>query len=1003
MGAAGLGANIFGNMTAKKGTEQVSTKTPQQQMIANILGQIYLDKLGQWTMTPRGLVFEYNPEQPPEYPLPRTAGLTGLQQQGIQQASNLGNMQQSIMGQGAPNYMDALSKYKPGNIQELAGQYQKPATLQNEPYQFNQMALTGMGPGRPDVKQDTKYFSLSPMTPQSHVDPFSQVARPMDWAGPINRDMLANNLSSQPYWNPKWGPVPPVGYMEPKDREKASGIGKLLSWPAQGTSVGKALTWPFSDLAVNTNKNAWGWRSGNSPYEPRAMGGPVMAGMQQQRNPQYLVGEKGPEMHVANNGQRNMVGENGPEIFDPSKSGQIIPNNKLQGQQKQGVGPQQRTGQEKPLPQNMQGAMGGMGQMGNMGPRPPMPLVPQQMVPQLPGQALAPRAEGGPVSAGGTTDITTADQGSNSRWWYSPSGQEYEIPQFNNAVEWAKWLHWPSETQPGVGQGPGWETHQALTGAGFNPATYWNTPNQFEPQQRTDWGSQEWDFDNNAWSVSGSADQWTPGAQWNPTQQGYTGGNWTYNYATGQWEMPQAFNQYSAAPLEGWSWMEPGEGQTGQAMWAPEGYQFAAAPAQETPYDWSQQQWTYDPTTGQWSVPMVEGQSAPFAGATPYYPNQAWQMGAFTNPNQPAPISGWQWATPGEGQTGQGMWAPQGFTGFGAAEPPSEQPPAEEPPTETEEQQAELPTYEFAVDPNQFPSYTGAEWWQENYPEEYASLMQLINNPQSAYTYNPEDITQTWQQAIYEPGMQTWQEDVAPWLKEQFVKTGNVMGSEMPRYLTREAGKLQQNYEGILAQMQQEGRMREASALQDMYNRQMQAMNTWAGVTSLPSQAGYTDAMVDQIYNQIDTSQISLPAEMKQALMNVDLTRAGIAQIYDQLSITNPNVNDSQKIDNIIKLAQLDSMQGSALQQQVQTIGNALQNIGMMMSIAQPEQMTVQNVLTMTYEDWLNAVGPENVVAATTALSNLLGYGMTENIVYNPAQMPMDLSWLGSLFAGSGD
>ena len=104
------------------------------------------------------------------------------------------------------------------------------------------------------------------------------------------------------------------------------------------------------------------------------------------------------------------------------------------------------------------------------------------------------------------------------------------------------------------------------------------------------------------------------------------------------------------------------------------------------------------------------------------------------------------------------------------------------------------------------------------------------------------------------------------------------------------------------------------------------------------------------------------------------------------------------KIDNIIKLAYLDGMGGSALRQQVDTMNVALQNIMLQFAIDDREYMNVQSVLSGTYQDWVNAIGPDNLLNATTALWNSLGYGTIENMISVPQSSPMDLSWVGSLF-----
>src|SRR3990167_4447995 len=71
-----------------------------------------------------------------------------------------------------------------------------------------------------------------------------------------------------------------------------------------------------------------GYASG--PPVARAFGGPVMRGIRRPQ-PQYLVGEVGPELYDRNppGPPYSIVGGDGPEIFNPPADGNIIPNDRV--------------------------------------------------------------------------------------------------------------------------------------------------------------------------------------------------------------------------------------------------------------------------------------------------------------------------------------------------------------------------------------------------------------------------------------------------------------------------------------------------------------------------------------------------------------------------------------------------------------------------------------------------------------------------------------------------
>jgi len=99
---------------------------------------------------------------------------------------------------------------------------------------------------------------------------------------------------------------------------------------------------------------------------------------------------------------------------------------------------------------------------------------------------------------------------------------------------------------------------------------------------------------------------------------------------------------------------------------------------------------------------------------------------------------------------------------------------------------------------------------------------------QSTYTYNPDEITQNWQEAYYDPAMQTFQQDTVPYLREAALASGNLLGEETPKYISRQARALTTELQAERAKMLQEGRTLEAQALQDLENRRLQGMQMGA-------------------------------------------------------------------------------------------------------------------------------------------------------------------------------
>lgn len=828
-GLLGLGGAALGAFGGGSDTKTRSTLLPIQKELMSILSQRQMSRLGRWIDTPRGRVFEYNPEPIPEYSLPRVAGLTGLQQNLLQQGSDLSNFQNQVLAnQNRGSLLNALQGYQPGNIGQTAQQLQASRTqpqFTSTPYAINPMAISGMGPGRPDIQQPLQYFHRRPTVPDLTVQ--ADETNRDAFRGPLSRQSLAKALQ--------------VSRVRPRSFA-AGGRMPKKNYQTGGDMPEADPNFPDNDLG--------------------------------QFN---LVGELGPELHVTDSGRNNLVGEEGPELFNPNEAGHIVPNHQLPAQM---ANLQQDTGIEAPLPPGQQGL-----------------------------------------------DI--------------------------------------AQILMGLGQ--------ALQQGGFLPAE--------EPQQQ---------------AVTTAA--------------------------------PSAFADPRIDPATG------AERTTGNIL--NPGIQPVAA-------------------TGPLTVPTLTERQKDIQ---PSPVNQAMQENILSG-NVPVLNVGQQVEAP---------TPPPGATGVVNQQPPPAEPVVQEPspvvPSETDAQIAELPQLDFAVDPSLLPTMTGQEFFAQQFPDAFAGITQAIQDPQLAFqfdesealrrfdetygdrisaltqaaqadpsfVYDPDRVNELFRTTQFEPAMEQWFEDTVPHLKEQFVKHGNIMGSEVPRYITRQTQRIVGDLERIRAQMQQQGLEQGVKAVEDQQNRalqansilaslekvktdmiqrgeelgiqaaqnminnQQQAVNTMLNLAALPSQIGLTQARQQQIANEIDQAQIQAPVQFKRALQDIDLVRATTADIYDKLS-TNPLISDKMAVENMIQLAYLDSMEGTALRQQMDTIGVAINNINKLAGLAGTEQLTVQEVLTGTYEDWVRAVGPENLTSATQILMQIMGAPLAENITTVSQGSAADLSLIGSL------
>lgn len=858
---AGIASLFTGNQTK---TGAVSKLNPQQKEDFNLFLQQTMSRLGKWIKGPptkenkTGMVFKWDPQAPPEYPLPRRAGLTGLQKQTTQGAWDLGNLQSSIMGQERPSFAQKLANYQPGNIASIANMSPPMPGAASTPYQFNEYALSGGQPARPALPDQTQYLPKNWKMPQSIIDPNAASASGL-FKGPMSMDQLTLAMQNTPTWNPALGPVPQKGYLAPKDKD--TGINWITGKGLFGMAKGGPVYPPGGAQKVNARR--------------RAKGGSAQPG---QGN--YMVGEIGPELNVTQSGRKNMVGEQGPEMFSPNEPGQIVPNNQLPSMMQQGQGPQDNTGRESGgmmgggMGMGMGGGGAGMGQPGGGSITELLAMIANALV--GPAMTLAGQGRAGGGWVGG-------DQNQGGTWGW-------------NVGDWAG----TPEVDPG----------------------YWSQASAAAPS----W----WD-DNNVGPI-------------NPTLPRY--GTNAYNPTKKQWELGAQTTQGASSPYAGWKWQTPaGAGQTGglgQGMYAPSNYtpQYGMDPAY-----WGGKPWSYNATNQKWQTPGTSGELG-LTGGRYNTGAGAWEMDPNTDTYAAAPpLPGWTF--------NQGRWGPAGYqypaVGDGGGGGTTYD---------------DLPTWPGLGDePTNTEPYW--EWYARNYPDAWAAMQRNINNPQLAYDFDPATYNQEFNSMVYDPAMSSWQRNTAPWLQEKFVSSGNVIGSEMPQYLTRQAGEQASKLEGQRFQGIQSGIEREAIARQNMINNQQTATNTMLSMSNMPAQAMSTEA-------QTRRTLALLPVEVQQGLSNIDLTKAGIADIYDRLS-TNPLVSDRMKADTLLTIAQGQGVEANNLRTQIQTIGDAYNNYATAQAIGGAEAQSATEAFRAAYEDWLNAIGPSNRVSAEQVLEYLLG------------------------------
>ncbi len=204
--AIGGGLGAFAGGTADSGgreadVRRLSLLTPEQKQLLDttISGLLRrMTQTQQFNIPGLGKVTNQYQPMPIEQPFPQTAGLTGLQQQGIGAASNILNTAQNYMGGQRPSYTDLLGQYEPGNLGAITSQMGGGLQFDQTPYEFNPMAISGQGPDAYGMAQDV----LSQPPYNTWTD---KKGRPLPTTG---TDPFAQALGQDAQWNPEWGPIP---------------------------------------------------------------------------------------------------------------------------------------------------------------------------------------------------------------------------------------------------------------------------------------------------------------------------------------------------------------------------------------------------------------------------------------------------------------------------------------------------------------------------------------------------------------------------------------------------------------------------------------------------------------------------------------------------------------------------------------------------------------------------------------------------------------------------
>ena len=71
---------------------------------------------------------------------------------------------------------------------------------------------------------------------------------------------------------------------------------------------------------------------------------------------------------------------------------------------------------------------------------------------------------------------------------------------------------------------------------------------------------------------------------------------------------------------------------------------------------------------------------------------------------------------------------------------------------------------------------------------------------------------QYYQEAVYKPAMTEWMEDIMPSIKESYVASGAITGTEVGARISKEAGKLAQSLAGVKAGLAEQQKVRALTA-----------------------------------------------------------------------------------------------------------------------------------------------------------------------------------------------
>jgi len=125
-------------------------------------------------------------------------------------------------------------------------------------------------------------------------------------------------------------------------------------------------------------------------------------------------------------------------------------------------------------------------------------------------------------------------------------------------------------------------------------------------------------------------------------------------------------------------------------------------------------------------------------------------------------------------------------------------------PSTTEEQNAvNTPLSEYLADALSGigSQSTFEEWSETNVPDMFGGA--LGEEAKSAYSkaLSGEFPTDYYQQSIYNPALAEWQNDIMPSIKESYVGTGAIAGTEVGDRLAGEGQKLQANLNAVKGQL----------------------------------------------------------------------------------------------------------------------------------------------------------------------------------------------------------